>query len=94
VRYFDASMPTVNIKPTFISKVNTALQLVLMGSTLAVPALGLNDTKMIQTALQVMQYTVGGTTVLSGLSYLLSKDTIQILRRKRQKNSSITKNIN
>lgn len=36
-RYFDATHATAQLAPTFISKVNTAVQLLLVGSTLAAP---------------------------------------------------------
>lgn len=37
MRYFDATHVTAQLAPTFISKVNTAVQLLLVGSTLAAP---------------------------------------------------------
>lgn len=37
MRYFDATHATAQLAPTFISKVNTAVQLLLVGSTLAAP---------------------------------------------------------
>ncbi|OJJ43752.1 hypothetical protein ASPZODRAFT_135775 [Penicilliopsis zonata CBS 506.65] len=36
-RYWDFSLPSAEVKPTAISKVNTALQLVLVGSAMAMP---------------------------------------------------------
>ncbi|KAI4468327.1 cdp-diacylglycerol--glycerol-3-phosphate 3-phosphatidyltransferase-related [Holotrichia oblita] len=36
-RYFDATHATVQLAPTFISKANTVIQLILVGSTLAAP---------------------------------------------------------
>lgn len=36
-RYWDFSLPSAEVKPTEISKVNTALQLVLVGSAIALP---------------------------------------------------------
>ena len=38
-RYWDFSLPSAEVRPTFISKVNTALQLVLVGSAIAMPVL-------------------------------------------------------
>lgn len=36
-RYWDFSLPSAEVKPTGISKVNTALQLLLVGSAIALP---------------------------------------------------------
>lgn len=36
-RYWDFSLPSAEVRPTAISKVNTALQLLLVGSTVAIP---------------------------------------------------------
>ena len=36
-RYWDFSLPSAEVKPTQISKVNTALQLLLVGSAIALP---------------------------------------------------------
>ncbi|THC87710.1 hypothetical protein EYZ11_012844 [Aspergillus tanneri] len=36
-RYWDFSLPSAEVKPTTISKVNTALQLLLVGSAIAMP---------------------------------------------------------
>ncbi|KAG9302845.1 hypothetical protein G9A89_009622 [Geosiphon pyriformis] len=75
-RYFDFSIPSAEVRPSFISKVNTALQLVLMGFTVTCPALNWTQGP----ALTALQYTVGGTTIVSGLSYVFSKDAVRILK--------------
>ena len=36
-RYWDFSLPSAEVKPTTISKANTALQLLLVGSAMAMP---------------------------------------------------------
>lgn len=36
-RYWDFSLPSAEVKPTTISKINTALQLFLIGSTVGLP---------------------------------------------------------
>lgn len=36
-RYWDFSLPSAEVKPTGISKINTALQLLLVGSAMALP---------------------------------------------------------
>ncbi|KAJ6024607.1 hypothetical protein N7540_005404 [Penicillium herquei] len=38
-RYWDFSLPSAEVKPTEISKINTALQLVLVGSAIGLPVL-------------------------------------------------------
>ncbi|XP_044729789.1 probable cardiolipin synthase (CMP-forming) [Chrysoperla carnea] len=76
-RYFDASHVTAELAPTFISKVNTAVQLTLVATTLAAPVFGFVD----HTALHVLWYTTGFTTLTSALSYVFSKNTYKVLRR-------------
>lgn len=38
-RYWDFSLPSAEVKPTEISKINTALQLFLVGSAIGMPVL-------------------------------------------------------
>lgn len=38
-RYWDFSLPSAEVKPTEISKINTALQLVLVGTAIGLPVL-------------------------------------------------------
>lgn len=77
-RYWDFSLPSAEVRPTTISKVNTFLQLGLIGATmtgLAFPEV------MGETAMRVMEgswWIVGGTTVWSGASYL-GKGGVRIL---------------
>ncbi|RIA93190.1 hypothetical protein C1645_763056 [Glomus cerebriforme] len=77
-RYFDMSIPSAEVRPTLISKANTALQLALMGVTLVSPVFGWTHA----TTLTALQYTVAGTTIWSGLSYVFSKDAVRILKPK------------
>ncbi len=59
------------MKPLFISKANTFLQLMLAGLVLAVGGLGLDDPLMFGVRFAVvLQGLVAATTVLSGFSYL------------------------
>ncbi|KAL7419355.1 hypothetical protein Q5752_006193 [Cryptotrichosporon argae] len=74
-RYFDPTMPSAEVKPTQISKVNTALQLLLMGVTTVSPILS----PALGPALQALQWTVAGTTIWSGLSYV-GKGGFRILK--------------
>ncbi|RKP38868.1 CDP-alcohol phosphatidyltransferase-domain-containing protein, partial [Dimargaris cristalligena] len=80
VRYFDFSLPSAEIHPTTISKINTGLQLGLMVASLVSPVFGVVDSHF----LKALQYTVGATTVMSGFSYIRSKDAVKILSRKQQ----------
>lgn len=81
-KYFDASLPSVQLQPTLISKWNTVFQLALLGSTLAAPAVfGIQDHPF----LYFMRQVVTGTTVVSGASYMFKKDTFRLLIRKRKR---------
>ncbi|KAJ1964148.1 hypothetical protein GGI12_001604 [Dipsacomyces acuminosporus] len=77
-RYFDISIPSVEVRPTRISKWNTALQLLLMGSTLTSPVFGIPADFA---ALVGLQWLTGATTILSGIGYLTSKDAVHRLTK-------------
>ncbi|KAL7271965.1 hypothetical protein RUND412_005256 [Rhizina undulata] len=78
LRYWDFSLPSAEVRPTSISKLNTALQLALVGACTAHPLIsGGTDWDI---ALEAVQYTVATTTVWSGLSYVFSKDAVKILK--------------
>lgn len=78
-RYFDPSIPSAEVKPTQISKINTALQLMLMGLTTISPLLDFS----VGGGLAVLQWTVAGTTIWSGFSYL-GRSGVRILRPPRR----------
>ncbi|KAG9018313.1 hypothetical protein FRB93_000016 [Tulasnella sp. JGI-2019a] len=80
-RYWNFSLPSAEVHPTGISKVNTALQLILMTGTVFNPILPF----ALDTPLIAMQWVVGGTTIWSGLSYVWSKDAVKILSKKANK---------
>ncbi|GAN02837.1 phosphatidyl synthase protein [Mucor ambiguus] len=75
-RYFDGTIPSAEVKPTQISKINTALQLLLMGFSLTTVSMGMPSSE----AMTALQWVVGGTTVWSGASYIFSKDAVRILK--------------
>ncbi|KAK3302076.1 uncharacterized protein B0T15DRAFT_496550 [Chaetomium strumarium] len=75
-RYWDFSLPSAEVRPTLISKYNTALQLGLMGLTTVAPVMPAVD---LSTTLGIMQYVVATTTIWSGASYVYSKDAVKIL---------------
>ncbi|KAM3962436.1 cardiolipin synthase [Aphomia sociella] len=78
-RYFDVTHATAQLAPTFISKVNTAVQLLLVGTTLASPVFGYVD----HPALQALCGVTAVSTVVSAISYLVSKDTYKFLKKNR-----------
>ncbi|KAK4196505.1 CDP-alcohol phosphatidyltransferase-domain-containing protein [Triangularia verruculosa] len=80
-RYWDFSLPSAEVRPTAISKVNTFLQLGLMGLTTVAPVVTGVDFGM---SLTLMQYIVATTTVWSGASYVFSKDAVKILTQPQQ----------
>ncbi|NP_001164128.1 cardiolipin synthase 1 [Tribolium castaneum] len=76
-RYFDATHATAQLAPTFISKVNTGVQLLLVGSTLAAPVFHYVG----HPALECLWYITGATTLAAGFSYIFSKNTYRILKK-------------
>ena len=92
-RYWDFSLPSAEVKPTEISKVNTFLQLLLVGSGMLMPVIpaALVEAWHLTAGFDLFQYLVAATTVWSGASYAYSKDAFKILtpaeieRRMREK---------
>ncbi|KAJ8944947.1 hypothetical protein NQ318_013095 [Aromia moschata] len=80
-RYFDVTHATAQLAPTFISKVNTGIQLILVGSTLAAPVFHYVG----HPVLEYLWYITGVTTIAAGLSYILSRDTYKILAKRSGK---------
>jgi len=78
-RYFDPTHATVQLAPTLTSKLNTGVQLSLVAGTLAAPVFHFVDHPI----LQCLCYITAITTVAGGVSYLLSKDTYKLLRKKK-----------
>ncbi|EJD07714.1 uncharacterized protein FOMMEDRAFT_130829 [Fomitiporia mediterranea MF3/22] len=74
-RYWDFSIPSAEVHPTGISKVNTALQLLLMGITTISPLTSLD----LDLTLQCLQWSVAGTTIWSGLSYVFSSSAVRVV---------------
>ncbi|RPD52851.1 hypothetical protein L226DRAFT_495916 [Lentinus tigrinus ALCF2SS1-7] len=74
-RYWDFSIPSAEVRPTMISKVNTALQLLLMGTATVSPILPVD----ISVPLGALQWIVAGTTIWSGASYLFARDGFRIV---------------
>lgn len=85
-RYWDFSIPSAEVHPTTISKYNTFFQMLYLGSSLVFPVLmetiaGTPYASSVQTGMTIMEYTVATTTVLSGLSYVFSKNAVKILNK-------------
>ncbi|EPT03049.1 hypothetical protein FOMPIDRAFT_1022636 [Fomitopsis schrenkii] len=78
-RYWDMSIPSAEVHPTQISKLNTLLQLSLMAVTTVSPVLPLD----LSGVLQVSQWIVATTTIWSGASYLLSKNAVRIVSARK-----------
>lgn len=85
-RYWDFSLPSAEVHPTTVSKYNTFLQLVLIGSTLALPVVtaggqhaGLLQGVDLHLAMNYYQWLVAATTAWSGLSYAFLKNAVTIL---------------
>ncbi|XP_064623072.1 cardiolipin synthase (CMP-forming)-like isoform X2 [Lineus longissimus] len=75
-RFFDGTNVTMQLKPTTISKVNTAIQFGLVCATLAAPVFNYVD----HTLLHALWYITAGTTIWSGLGYVFRKDTYEIYK--------------
>ncbi|KAL0118183.1 hypothetical protein PUN28_009091 [Cardiocondyla obscurior] len=83
-RYFDPTHATVQLAPTLTSKLNTGVQLTLVAGTLAAPVYHFVDHPI----LIGLCYITAFTTVAGGISYLLSKDTYKLLRKKKTPRTS------
>jgi cardiolipin synthase (CMP-forming) len=85
-RFWDFSIPSAEVRPTTISKYNTFLQMVYLGLSLLFPVIKGSFSPEAYThiinGMTVLEYTVASTTILSGLSYVFSKDAVRILRKK------------
>ncbi|KAJ5166390.1 cardiolipin synthase (CMP-forming) [Penicillium canariense] len=82
-RYWDFSLPSAEVKPTEISKINTALQLMLVGSAIALPVVpeAIISAWHLSEAMTGFQYLVATTTIWSGLSYVFSNNAVKILTK-------------
>jgi len=68
-RYWDPSLPSAEVKPTNLSKVNTALQIALLGACTAHPLIP-ESWEAVLYAIDGMKYVVAVTTITSGLGYI------------------------
>jgi cardiolipin synthase len=86
LRYWDFSLPSAEVHPTEISKINTLLQLLLVGNAMVLPVLplGLVDAGNLGGILEGWQYLVAGTTLWSGLSYVGNKTAVRVLTQEER----------
>ncbi|KAM6405956.1 cardiolipin synthase (CMP-forming) [Pluvialis apricaria] len=78
-RYFNPCYATAQLKPTFISKMNTAVQLILVAASLAAPVFNYVDSVYLQTLWCITAFT----TVTSAYSYYhYGRKTVQVINNK------------
>lgn len=82
-RYWDMTLPSAEVHPTQLSKINTGLQLALVGLYTVDPILpglmGLDIHGFL--GLEGFSYLTAGTTIWSGLSYIWNKDAVKIIKQ-------------
>merc|ERR1711915_1030078 len=76
-KYFDPRLPTATVQPTTISKINTALQFLLIAVSLGAPLVHLQN----HPYLHYLWAATGTTTFLSAVSYAFMKDTYKFSHR-------------
>ncbi|KAI8352580.1 hypothetical protein B0O80DRAFT_509329 [Mortierella sp. GBAus27b] len=74
-RYWDFSIPSAEVHPTMISKVNTAIQMAYICLSLLAPVFDMTG----HVGLEYLGYTCAMTTIWSGASYVYTKDAVKIL---------------
>lgn len=75
-KFFNPCYTTAQLKPTFFSKVNTAIQLLLVAASLAAPVFQYTDSGL----LQCLWFVTAVTTAASGYSYWhYGRKTVQVL---------------
>lgn len=79
-RYWDFSLPSAEVHPTQLSKINTGLQLALVGMYTVNPILPIDIHGIL--GLEGFSYLVASTTIWSGLSYIWDKDAVKIIKRR------------
>jgi cardiolipin synthase len=80
-KYFDATHVTAQLAPTFISKVNTAVQLFTIAASLGAPIFNYGD----HVVLHSLWYLTGITTAAAALSYWTQRKQTYKYLRKSQK---------
>lgn len=89
-RYWDMTLPSAEVHPTQLSKINTGLQLALVGLYTVDPILpglmGLDIHGFL--GLEGFSYLTAGTTIWSGLSYIWNKDAVKIIKQDESESKS------
>eukprot|EP00128_Syssomonas_multiformis_P009311 Colp12_sorted_trinity150504_noHs@15503 len=78
--FLDARKAVIQFHPTLISKINTALQLGLVGVSMCAPVFGFVD----HLYLQYYWYLVATTTATTWVSYAFSQDAMKVLQTVRK----------
>ncbi|XP_044516642.1 cardiolipin synthase (CMP-forming) [Gracilinanus agilis] len=78
-RYFNPCYATARLKPTFISKVNTAVQLILVAASLAAPVFNYTESIYLQTLWCLTAFT---TTASAYSYYHYGRKTVQVIKGK------------
>ncbi|XP_023695017.2 cardiolipin synthase (CMP-forming) [Paramormyrops kingsleyae] len=79
-KFFNPCYATAQLKPTSISKVNTAIQLILVAASLAAPVFQYTDSVFLQT----LWFITALTTAASGYSYYhYGKKTVEVLNKSK-----------
>lgn len=83
-RLINISIPTVSVHPNLLSKVNTGLQMIYIGSLVLQPAIesimAENWIEPFHSGLYGFELLVATTTFLSGCTYIFSKKAIKPVR--------------
>lgn len=84
-RYFDPRLPSVHVTPTRLSKFNTFLQLVLVGSLTLLMCLPeeWRSHPHTQRTIKALEWVVAGTTLWTGIDYAISRRSVRYLLVKR-----------
>nr|XP_032634973.1 cardiolipin synthase (CMP-forming) [Chelonoidis abingdonii] len=78
-KYFNPCYATAQLKPTFVSKMNTAVQLILVAASLAAPVFDYVDSIYLQTLWCITAFT----TAASAYSYYhYGRKTVQVINNK------------
>uniref|UniRef100_A0A8D2JL96 Cardiolipin synthase (CMP-forming) n=2 Tax=Varanus komodoensis TaxID=61221 RepID=A0A8D2JL96_VARKO len=78
-RYFNPCYVTAQLKPTFISKINTVMQLILVAASLAAPVFNYVDSVYLQSLWCITAFT---TTASAYSYYHYGQKTVQVLNNK------------
>ncbi|XP_003739376.1 probable cardiolipin synthase (CMP-forming) [Galendromus occidentalis] len=76
-RFFDPSLISLKFEPTFLSKANTSIQLLLVACSLGAPVFDF----VSHPALSALCYLTATTTFASSMEYAIRRDTYRFLRR-------------